>query len=328
MSRERRREMVDREHPALSTVRQCALIGISRSSVYYRPRGHSQKDLAVMKLIDQQYLTTPFYGSRRMKVWLDREGYPANRKRVRRLMRTMGLQAIYRRPRTSKPALGHRVYPYLLGGMEITRPNQVWAADITYIPMARGFHYLVAIMDWYTRYVVAWNLSNTLDADFCVEALEEALGKGRPEVFNTDQGSQFTGASSPEPVHRSQFTGEAFTGLLERNRVRISMDGKGRYSDNIFVERLWRTVKYEEVYLKAYSNGREAKAGLDGYFHFYNNQRPHQALGYRTPAEVFNGDSVQSTEHPTGGRWSPNRASVDLGNTAGLSLNDAPILSY
>ena len=202
MSRERRREMVDREHPALSTVRQCALIGISRSSVYYRPRGHSQKDLAVMKLIDQQYLSTPFYGSRRMKVWLDREGYPANRKRVRRLMRTMGLQAIYRRPRTSKPALGHRVYPYLLGGMEITRPNQVWAADITYIPMARGFHYLVAIMDWYTRYVVAWNLSNTLDADFCVEALEEALGKGRPEVFNTDQGSQFTGASSPEPVHR------------------------------------------------------------------------------------------------------------------------------
>jgi len=328
MSRERRREMVDREHPALSTVRQCALLSISRSSVYYRPRGHSQKDLAVMKLIDQQYLTTPFYGSRRMKVWLDREGYPANRKRVRRLMRTMGLQAIYRRPRTSKPALGHRVYPYLLGGMEITRPNQVWAADITYIPMARGFHYLVAIMDWYTRYVVAWNLSNTLDADFCVEALEEALGKGRPEVFNTDQGSQFTGASSPEPVHRSQFTGEAFTGLLERNRVRISMDGKGRYSDNIFVERLWRTVKYEEVYLKAYSNGREAKAGLDGYFHFYNNQRPHQALGYRTPAEVFNGDSVQSTEHPTGGRWSPNRALVNLGNTAGLSLNNAPILSY
>ncbi len=197
MSRERRREMVDRQHPVLSTVRQCALIGISRSSVYYRPRVSSQKDLEAMKLIDQQYLATPFYGSRRMKVWLDRQGHPVNRKRVRRLMRTMGLQAIYRRPRTSKPALGHRVYPYLLGGMEITRPNQVWAADITYIPMARGFHYLVAIMDWYTRYVVAWNLSNTLDADFCVEALEEALGKGRPEVFNTDQGSQFTGASSP-----------------------------------------------------------------------------------------------------------------------------------
>ena len=187
MSRERRREMVDRQHPVLSTVRQCALIGISRSSVYYRPRGTSSKNLAMMKLIDQQYLTTPFYGSRRMKVWLGREGHSANRKRVRRLMRTMGLQAIYRRPRTSKPGPGHRVYPYLLGGMEITRPNQVWAADITYIPLARGFLYLVAIMDWYSRHVVAWRLSNTLDADFCVEALEEALSKGKPEVFNTDQ---------------------------------------------------------------------------------------------------------------------------------------------
>ena len=189
MSRERRREMVDRQYPALSTVRQCALLGISRSSVCYRPRVSSPKDLALMKQLDQQYLATPFYGSRRMKVWLDRQGHPVNRKRVQRLMRTMGLQAIYRRPRTSKPGPGHKVYPYLLGGMEITRPNQVWAADITYIPMARGFHYLVAIMDWYTRYVVAWNLSNTLDADFCVEALEEGLGKGRPEVFNTDQGS-------------------------------------------------------------------------------------------------------------------------------------------
>ena len=313
MSRERRREMVDREHPALSTVRQCALIGISRSSVYYRPRGHSQKDLAVMKLIDQQYLTTPFYGSRRMKVWLGREGYPANRKRVRRLMRTMGLQAIYRRPRTSKPGPGHKVYPYLLGGMEITRPNQVWAADITYIPMARGFHYLVAIMDWYTRYVVAWRLSNTLDADFCVETLEEALGKGRPETFNTDQGSQFTG--------------DGFTGLLKQHGVRISMDGKGRYTDNIFVERLWRTVKYEEVYLKAYSNGREARVGLEAYFYFYNNQRPHQALGYRTPAEVFNGDSV-SNKRSEGRRRSPSRALVNLVKTAGLSLNNAPILSY
>jgi len=314
MSRERRREMVNREHPALSTVRQCALLSISRSSVYYRPRGTSSKNLAMMKLIDQQYLSTPFYGSRRMKVWLGREGHSANRKRVRRLMRTMGVQAIYRRPRTSKPGPGHKVYPYLLGGMEITRPNQVWAADITYIPMARGFHYLVAIMDWHTRYVVAWNLSNTLDADFCVEALEEALGKGRPEIFNTDQGSQFTG--------------DGFTGLLKQHGVRISMDGKGRYSDNIFVERLWRTVKYEEVYLKAYSDGWEARVGLKAYFHFYNNQRPHQALGYRTPAEVFNGDSAQSTEHPTEGRWSPNRASVNLGNTAGLSLNNAPILSY
>ena len=313
MSRERRREMVDRQHPVLSTVRQCALIGISRSSVYYRPRVSSQKDLEAMKLIDQQYLVTPFYGSRRMKVWLDRQGHPVNRKRVRRLMRTMGLQAIYRRPRTSRPAPGHKVFPYLLGDIEITRPNQVWAADITYIPMARGFHYLVAIMDWHTRYVVAWNLSNTLDADFCAEALEEALSMGKPEVFNTDQGSQVTS--------------EGFTGLLEQHGIRISMDGKGRYTDNIFVERLWRTVKYEEVYLKAYSNGREAKTGLGDYFRFYNTQRPHQALGYRTPAEVFSGDSAQSTEHPTERRWSPSGALVNPGKTAGPSLNIAPILS-
>ena len=286
MSRGRRREMVDRQHPALSTMRQCALMGISRSNVYYRPRGPSPKDLEVMKPIDQQYLATPFYGSRRMAVWLDRQGHPVNRKRVQRLMRTMGLQAIYRRPRTSQRAPGHKVYPYLLGAMEITRPNQVWAADITYIPMAKGFLYLVAIMDWYSRYVVAWRLSNTLDADFCVQALEEALGKGRPEVFNTDQGSQFTS--------------EGFAGLLEQHGVKISMDGKGRYTDNIFVERLWRTVKYEEVYLKAYSDGRVAKVGLEAYFHFYNTQRPHQALGYQTPAEVFNGESV-----------SPNEQSID-----------------
>ncbi len=233
-----------------------------------------------------------------------------NRKRVQRLMRTMGLQAIYRRPRTSQPGPGHKVYPYLLGGMEITRPNQVWAEDITYIPIAKGFLYLVAILDWHSRYVVAWRLSNTLDADFCVEALEEALSKGRPEVFNTDQGSQFTG--------------ESFTGLLERHGIRISMDGKGRYSDNIFVERLWRTVKYEEVYLKAYSNGREAKDGLEAYFHFYNTQRPHQALGYRTPAEVF---STQSDVQSIDRRWSPSRALVNLGKTAGPSLNIASILS-
>ena len=205
------------------------------------------------------------------------------------------------------------MYPYLLSGMEITRPNQVWAADITYIPMAKGFLYLVAIIDWYTRYVVAWRLSNTLDADFCVETLEEALGKGKPEVFNTDQGSQFTG--------------EAFTGLLEQHGVRISMDGKGRYTDNILLERLWRTVKYEEVYLKAYSNGREAKAGLDAYFSFYNNQRPHQALGYRTPAEVFKGDLAPSDERSINGKRTPSRAFSDLGKTAELSLSFAPNLS-
>ena len=313
MSRERRRELVDRRHPALSTVRQCTLLGISRSSLYYRRKGTSPEDLAVMKLIDQQYLATPFYGSRRMTVWLNRQGNQASRKRVQRLMRIMGLTAIYRRPRTSQPAPGHKVYPYLLRGMEITRPNQVWAADITYIPMARGFLYLVAIMDWYSRHVMAWNLSNTLEADFCVEALEKALGKEKPEVFNTDQGSQFTS--------------EGFTRLLEQHGVRISMDGKGRYTDNIFVERLWRTVKYEEVYLKAYSNGREAKAELDAYFHFYNTQRPHQTLGYRTPAEVFNRDRAQSTEQTQEKRWSPGRALVSYAGATGPSLNLAPNLS-
>jgi len=255
-----------------------------------------------MKAIDQQYLATPFYGSRRMRVWLQRQGCWARIKRWTRLMRAMGLAAIYRRPRTSQPGVGHKVYPYLLGGMEITRPNQVWAADITYIPMARGFLYLVA-----------WKLSNTLDADFCLKALEEALGKGRPEVFNTDQGSQFTS--------------DGFTGLLEQHGTRISMDGKGRCTDNIFVERLWRTVKYEEVYLKAYTDGRQAKTELEAYFRFYNAQRPHQTLGYRTPAEVFNGDLVQRTEQPTERRWSQSRALVNLGKTAGLSLNVAPILS-
>jgi putative transposase len=269
MSRERRREMVDRQHPALSTVRQCALLNISRSNLNYRRKGICPEDLAVMKAMDEQYLATPFYGSRRIKVWLGRQGHTVNRKRVQRLMRVLGLRAIYRRPRASKPGPRHKVYPYLLGGMQITRPDQVWAADITYIPMAKGFLYLVAIMDWYSRHVVAWRLSNTLDADLCVEALEEALSKGKPEVFNTDQGSQFTG--------------EAFTGLLEQHGVRSSVDGKGRYADNILLERLWRTVKYEEVYLKTYSNGREARAGLDAYFSFYNTQRPHQPLGYRTP---------------------------------------------
>ncbi|MDA0735437.1 MAG: IS3 family transposase [Chloroflexi bacterium] len=313
MSRQRRREMVDRRHQMLSTVRQCALLGISRSSAYYQRRCPSRKDLVLMKQIDQQYLSTPFYGSRRMKVWLGRQGHPVNRKRVRRLMRTMGVQAVYRRPRTSQPAPGHKVYPYLLGGLEITRPNQVWAADITYIPMPKGFLYLVAIMDWYSRHVVAWRLSNTLDADFCVETLAEALTKGTPKVFNTDQGSQFTS--------------EGFTGLLEQHEVRISMDGKGRYADNIFVERLWRTVKYEEVYLKAYTDGRQAKAGLKSYFHFYNTQRPHQALGYRTPAEVFNGESVESHERSTERRWSTSRALADPGTTAGLSLNIALNLS-
>ena len=244
MSPSRRRKMVDREHPKLPMVWQCALLGISLSSLYYRAKGASEEDLSLMREMDRQYLETPFYGSRRMKAWLDRQGMPVSRTRVQRLMRVMGLRAIYRRPRTSQPAPEHRVNPYLARNARVTRPNQVWAADITYLPMARGFRYLVVIMDWHSRHVVAWRLSNTLDAGFCTEALTEALARCRPEVFNTDQGSQF---SSPE-----------FTQVLQGRGVKVSMDGKGRYADNIFVERLWRTVKYEEVYLKAYVNAVEA----------------------------------------------------------------------
>jgi len=305
---ERRRAVVDRQHPSLSVVRQCKLLGISRSGLYYQPAGISQEDLTLMKLIDRQYLATPFYGARRMAAWLRNQGYQINRKRVRRLMRIMGLKAIYRRPRTSKPAPGHKVYPYLLSGMEITRPNQVWAADITYIPMARGFLYLVVIMDWYSRYVLSWRLSNTLDVGFCVDALEEALRKGRPDIFNTDQGAQFTG--------------ESFTRLLQQHEVRISMDGKRRYSDNLFIERLWRTVKYEEVYLKAYQDGRDARAGIGDYFRFYNAERPHQALGYMTPAEVFASIPVEATPGGMVESLTP-----DTLRTAGPTLNVAPILS-
>ncbi len=248
-------------------------MGISRSGLYYHPKEISEDELSLMKLIDEQYLATPFYGARKMAAWLKSKGQIVNRKRVRRLMQIMELRAIYRRPRTSKATPGHKIYPYLLNGMKITRPNQVWAADITYIPMARGFLYLVVILDWYSRYVLAWRLSNTLESDFCLEALEEALRKGRPEVFNSDQGSQFTA--------------EEFTLILQSQGVQISMDGKGRYADNLFIERLWRTVKYEEVYPRAYQDGREARGGLGSYFHFYNDARPHQSLKYRTPAEQY-----------------------------------------
>jgi putative transposase len=256
------------------------LLSISRSGLYYKPLGIAEEDLTLMKLIDRQYLITPFYGARKMAAWLKSQGQTVNRKRVRRLMQIMGLKAIYRRPRTSKPAPGNKIYPYLLNDLKINRPNQVWAADITYIPLARGFLYLVVILDWYSRYVLAWRLSNTLESDFCVEALREALKKGRPEIFNTDQGSQFTA--------------EEFTGILESQGVRISMDGKGRYADNLFIERLWRTVKYEEVYLKAYQDGREARTQLGQYFHFYNTERPHQSLGYRTPAEEYYARMVET----------------------------------
>jgi putative transposase len=288
--------------------RQCRLLGINRSGLYYQPKGLSDEDLALMKMIDRQYLATPFYGARKIAVELKRQkGFAVNRKRVRRLMQFMGIRAVYRRPRTTKPAPGHKVYPYLLRGLKITRPDQVWAADITYIPMARGFLYLVSIIDWYSRYVISWRLSNTLDADFCVVALEEALSKGTPEIFNTDQGSQFTG--------------ETFTGLLKDHGVRISMDGKGSYNDNLFIERLWRTVKYEEVYLKAYDDGREARVSLGEYFHFYNTTRPHQSLGYLTPAEVYAG-AVENTCN--------NVVESLVANTVGmveLSLSKVSILS-
>jgi len=273
MSRHERRDMIDRGHCEISVVRQCELLDISRSSVYYSPVQVNEYELELMRLIDKQYLLTPFYGSRKMAAWLRGQGHHVNRKRVQRLMRLMGIEAIYRRPRTTRPDSGHKVYPYLLRCLQIDKVNQVWATDITYIPMSRGFMYLVCIMDWHSRYVLSWRLSNTLEADFCVDALEEALNSDVPGIFNTDQGSQFTS--------------EAFTSVLLNRGVQISMDSAGSYMDNVFVERLWRSVKYEEVYLKAYESVAEARAGLRAYLRFYNSERPHQALDYRTPAQVF-----------------------------------------
>ena len=300
-----------RTHPSLSIKQQCSLLGVNRSGWYYRPKGVTDEDMALMKLIDRMYLAAPFYGARKIADCLKRQGHIVNRKRVQRLMRLMGIRAVYRRPRTSKPGKGHKVYPYLLKGLEISRPNQVWSADITYIPMAKGFLYLVAIIDWYSRYVLSWRLSNMLDAEFCKEALEEALKKGTPEIFNTDQGSQFTS--------------DEFTGILKKHDVTISMDGKGSYNDNLFIERLWRTVKYEEVYLKAYQDGREARISLRNYFRFYNTERPHQALGYRTPAEVF-APSPTTPVEPKAGSMVESFASSPLTIT-GFHLNSTPVLS-
>lgn len=253
-------------------------MGLSRSSLYYKPAGLSESDLLVMKLIDRQYLATPFYGARKLAVWLASQGQTVNRKRVRRLMQLMGLKNIYRKPRTSKPGPRNKIYPYLLKGLKITRPNQVWAADITYIPMEKGFLYLVVILDWHSRHILSWKLSNTLESDFCLEALREALQKAQPEIFNTDQGSQFTS--------------QEFVALLERQDIRVSMDGSGRYNDNLFVERFWRTLKYEEVYLKAYPDAREARIEIGRYIRFYNTERPHQNLGYKTPAEVYYAEPI------------------------------------
>jgi putative transposase len=274
MSAPDRRAKLDRDHASLSVRRQCTMLGIARSGVYRLPRPANDDDLALLRRIDELFTRWPFLGSRRMTAMLRAEGRTINRKRVRRLMRRMGIAALGPKPRTTKPAPGHAIFPYLLRDMTVERANQVWAADITYIPIGRGFLYLVAVMDWSSRAVLSWRLSNTMDVAFCVSALEEALARfGRPEIFNTDQGSQFTSA--------------AFTGVLASTGIRISMDGRGRWMDNVFIERLWRSLKHEDVYLKGYADGHEAKAGIAEWIGFYNNQRPHQALGNRTPMSVW-----------------------------------------
>jgi putative transposase len=263
----------------LSVARQCELVGLARSTCYFRALGESAENLALMRRIDEQYLRTPFYGSRKMA-----EVLSINRKHAQRLMRVMGIEAIYPKRRTTWPGAGHKIYPYLLRNMEITRPDQVWASDITYVPLRHGFLYLVAVMDWYSRYVLSWGLSNTLTGSFCLEALEDALSRGQPEIFNTDQGSQFTAT--------------AFTSRLESCGIAISMDGRGRAIDNVFIERLWRSVKYEEVYLRDYMDGWQAEDSLCAYFRFYNNERIHQALSYRTPLGIYRQTDSSSSEPP------------------------------
>jgi putative transposase len=263
-------------HAELSVRRQCELLGLNRSTLYYEPAPETPENLAMMRLIDEEYTRHPFKGSRRIAVWLSEQtGEEVNRKRVQRLMGLMGLEAIYPKRKLSTPASDYRVYPYLLRGVKVVRPDQVWSTDITYIGLPSGFMYLAAVIDWYSRYVLAWRLSNTLDGSFCLDTLEEALSLGRPEVFNTDQGAQFTAG--------------AWAGRLEAAGVRVSMDGRGRCLDNVFVERLWRSVKYEDVYLRGYESVPELERGLTAYFRFYNRERPHQSLGYRTPAEVHAG---------------------------------------
>jgi putative transposase len=265
--------LIEPHHPTLSIRRQCELIGLNRATFYRHPAGETALNLKLMKLIDREYTKAPFYGYRKMTVRLNsHHGYQVNHKRVARLMRKMGLQAVFPRPRTSIPASQHKKYPYLLRGLAIKHPNQVWSTDITYIPMPYGFMYLMAIMDWYSRFVIAWQLSNSLEGSFCLEALHTALKKGKPEIFNTDQGAQFTA--------------HAFTGALTEADIRISMDGRGRAFDNIFVERLWRTVKYEDIYIKEYATVPALSNGLEDYFQLYNYERPHQSLDYRVPADL------------------------------------------
>ncbi len=267
--------MIEPSNDNLSIKAQCRLLSISRSGWYYDPKGETPLNLKLMRLIDEQFLLTPYYGSRQMARYLRREEYCVGRGRVRRLMRLMGIEAIYQKPRTSDPHPKHKIYPYLLRNLAITKPNQVWCTDITYIPIKRGFLYLVAVMDWYSRKVLSWRLSNTMDTRFCIEALEEALSQhGRPEIFNTDQGSQFTSFD--------------FTHVLKDNGIKISMDGKGRWMDNVFIERLWRSMKYECVYLNAFDNGLQARREIGQWMAFYNAGRPHSTFNGRTPDEVYN----------------------------------------
>ena len=292
---------MERTNSGLSVRRQCLLLGISRNGLYYISKGPSESDLLVMRMLDEQYTRAPFYGVERMTAALHACDIVIGHNRVRRLLRLTGLEALYPKPFLSAPSTEHRIYPYLLTGVSIERPNQVWAADITYIRLCRGFVYLMAIMDWYSRYVVSWSLSTSLDATFCLEALERALDAARPQIFNSDQGSQFTS--------------RAFTGMLEEAGASISMDGKGRVFDNIFVERLWRTVKYEEVYIKDYQIVADAIEGIGSYFRFYNDERLHQSLNYKTPAEVYYGRCSRRITEPE-----LDRGAAPLGDAAGTGL--------
>jgi len=270
-----RRVMINKQQSSLSVVQQCRLLNVHRSGLYYQPCKESEENLFVMRLLDEQYFKTPFYGVRRLTAWLKQQGYCINRKRVKRLMELMGWQTIYRKPNTSKPCKENRIYPYLLRGLDINRANQVWAIDITYVPMRKGFMYLCAVIDIHTRYVVNWSISNTMTAEWCRQVVEEAIAQyGKPEILNTDQGSQFTSG--------------VFTELLKEKEIQASMDGKGRAIDNIFIERLWRSVKYEHIYLRVPDDGVGLYKGLNDYFCFYNSERLHQSLGYKTPEVLYN----------------------------------------
>jgi putative transposase len=276
-----KRQLIEPEHPQISLARQCDLLGLSRSTSYYQAQGESPENLHLMRLLDEKYTDTPYYGIRRMTAWLQSQGYPVNRKRVARLMRTMGLATIYPKPRTTQPHPGQRIDPYLLRDVAITRVNQVWSTDITFVRLHSGFIYLVAVLDWFSRYVVAWAVSITMEVGVCLDALEQALGRATPDIFNSAQGSQFTSLE--------------FTGRLAAAGIRISMDGRGRALDNVFVERLWRTVKQEEVYLKDYRTPWEATQEVDRFFMRYNERRQHQSLNYRTPAAVYFGTEKAQT---------------------------------